>query len=57
MHGREDGDDIVWDVPPGHVFVRGDAPSSADSATWGPVPRSAIEGVMVRHLGSQTPAR
>jgi signal peptidase I len=54
--GRVDGDDIVWDVPPGHVFVRGDAAHSADSATWGPIPRSAIAGVVVRRLGSPKPA-
>ena len=54
--GREDGDDVVWHVPEGHVFVRGDAASSADSATWGPIPRSAVAGVMVRRLsGSPTP--
>ncbi len=53
--GRIDGDDVVWDVPAGHVFVRGDAASSADSATWGPIPRSAVAGVMVRRLGSRRP--
>ena len=53
--GRADGDDVVWDVPAGHVFVRGDAASSADSATWGPIPRSAVAGVMVRRLGSRRP--
>src|SRR5690349_490681 len=26
--GRIDGDEVVWDVPEGHVFVRGDAASS-----------------------------
>src|SRR6478736_1151603 len=46
--GRVDGDDVVCEVPTGHVFVRGDAPSSADSATWGPIPRRAVAGVMVR---------
>ena len=54
--GRPDGADIVWDVPPGHVFVRGDAPASADSATWGPIPRAAVAGVVVRRLGSPKPA-
>ncbi len=54
--GRADGDDVVWDVPRGHLFVRGDAPSSADSATWGPIPRAALAGVVVRRLGSRTPA-
>ena len=56
MVDLKDGEDIVRDVPRGHVFVRGDAPSSADSATWGPVPRAEIAGVMVRRLaGSPTP--
>ena len=54
--GRPDGADIVWDVPPGHVFVRGDALASADSATWGPIPRAAVAGVVVRRLGSPKPA-
>ena len=50
--GREDGEDVVWDVPAGHLFVRGDAPSSADSATWGPIPRRAVAGVVVKKLVS-----
>ena len=49
--GRIDGDHAVWDVPAGHVFVKGDANASADSATWGPIPVSAIAGVVVRQAG------
>lgn len=39
----------VWRVPPGHVFVQGDGPGS-DSRTWGPVPVSAVRGVMIARL-------
>ena len=46
--GRMDGDDVLWDVPTGHVFVKGDADASADSALWGPIPVSAVVGVVVR---------
>lgn len=48
--GRLDGDDVVWDVPKGYVFVKGDADSSADSTGWGPIPRSAVVGVVVKQI-------
>jgi signal peptidase I len=48
--GRLAGDDVLWDVPQGHVFVRGDAVSSADSASWGPIPESAVVGVVVKRI-------
>jgi signal peptidase I len=45
-----DGTDATWPVPAGHVFVKGDAPDSADSASWGPVPRGDLVGVVVMRL-------
>jgi signal peptidase I len=41
---------LVWHIPPGHCFVRGDGPISGDSATWGPVPLDAITGVVLAKL-------
>jgi signal peptidase I len=31
-------DELLWHVPTGHVFVRGDNQVSNDSVTWGPIP-------------------
>lgn len=41
----------TWDVPSDHIFVRGDAPGS-DSRAWGPIPSSAVEGVVLLALPS-----
>lgn len=38
-----------WRIPPGHVFVQGDSAGS-DSRAWGPVPFSALRGVVVARL-------
>ncbi len=43
--------DATWTVPAGHVFVKGDAPSSADSVTWGPIPLGDVLGVVVGRVG------
>ena len=53
---RLDGDHATWPVPPGHVFVKGDAHSTADSVSWGPIPLSELVGVVVRRLHSHSPA-
>jgi signal peptidase I len=45
-----DGADATWPVPAGHVFVKGDAYSSADSASWGTIPRGELVGVVVARL-------
>lgn len=45
-----DGSDMTWPVPTGHVFVKGDAPDSADSVSWGPIPRADVVGVVVMRL-------
>jgi signal peptidase I len=39
----------VWRVPPRHVFVQGDG-SGSDSRAWGPVPVSAVRGVVIARL-------
>jgi signal peptidase I len=47
------GDEIrhIWHIPPKHVFVRGDNPSSiADSLNWGPIPYQAVRGIMLLKL-------
>lgn len=41
----------IWQVPPGHVFVRGDnRRGSIDSASWGAVPMERVYGIMLRKL-------
>ncbi|MHA6796419.1 signal peptidase I [Pseudonocardia bannensis] len=45
-----DGTDATWPVPDGHVFVKGDAHDSADSVSWGAIPRSELVGVVVARL-------
>jgi signal peptidase I len=45
-----DGTDATWPVPAGHVFVKGDAPDSADSVSWGAIPRGELVGVVVARL-------
>lgn len=45
-----DGTDATWSVPAGHVFVKGDARDSADSVSWGAIPRGELVGVVVARL-------
>ncbi|QYN36995.1 signal peptidase I [Pseudonocardia sp. DSM 110487] len=45
-----DGLDATWAVPAGHVFVKGDARDSADSVSWGAIPRGELVGVVVARL-------
>ncbi|OZM82417.1 signal peptidase I [Pseudonocardia sp. MH-G8] len=47
-----DGPDATWPVPAGHVFVKGDARDSADSVSWGAIPRGDLVGVVVARLPS-----
>lgn len=45
----------TWHIPPGHVFVRGDNPSTdVDSRRWGPVPMSNIVGVVLLLLSRRS---
>jgi signal peptidase I len=47
----------VWEIPPGHCFVRGDYPIGGfDSLSWGPVPDRAVLGVVVKRLRSRPDA-
>jgi len=44
-----------WLIPPGMVFVCGDhLAASSDSRAWGPVPLSAIQGVVIHAFKKQT---
>lgn len=49
----------IWDIPPQHVFVRGDCLQIVfDSLRWGPIPFSKITGIVIgkrSRLGSLSP--
>lgn len=48
----------TWYIPVDHYFVRGDQPIGGfDSLSWGPVPLSAILGVVIAKLPYRTGAR
>lgn len=44
---NQDNGDLVWQVPDGHVFVRGDGLHSSDSLTWGPIPMSQLQQIIL----------
>jgi signal peptidase I len=48
-HCDEEGN-LVWKVPENHCFVRGDGLISMDSLAVGPIPLSAITGIVVLKL-------
>lgn len=53
LKSRCDGNgDLVWHVPEGHCFIRGDGVLSTDSLTYGPIPFSAIATVALFRLPS-----
>jgi signal peptidase I len=41
------GDEFVWHVPKGQVFVRGDGVQSGDSVSWGPIPITHLEQIVL----------
>jgi signal peptidase I len=41
------GDELVWRVPAGHVFVRGDGLQSNDSVAWGPIPFAKLSQLVL----------
>lgn len=48
---RDSVGNFVWQVPPGHCFVKGDhAAYSYDSTSWGPIPISHIVGIVLLKL-------
>lgn len=44
---NQDNGDLVWQVPDGHVFVRGDGLHSSDSLTWGPIPIAHLQQIVL----------
>jgi len=46
------GDELVWHVPAGHVFVRGDGQQSNDSIAWGPIPLAKLSQLVLRRFPS-----
>lgn len=47
---QDDAGNFVWQVPPGHCFVKGDSPYSYDSTSWGPIPLDHIVGIVLLKL-------
>jgi signal peptidase I len=45
-------DVLVWHIPPGHCFVRGDGQFSGDSVIWGPIPIKFLTGLVLLKLRS-----
>jgi signal peptidase I len=41
------GDKLLWYVPDGHVFVRGDGRQSNDSVAWGPIPMTKLNQLIL----------
>lgn len=51
---RDSKGNLIWHIPSNHYFVKGYAPSSIDSVTWGPIPASSIVGIFLWRLPSGT---
>lgn len=54
---HDDKGERVWNIPPEHIFVRGDNPIGGfDSLSWGPIHHSSVLAVVImklpRHLES-----
>lgn len=48
---RDDAGNFVWQVPPGHCFVKGDHTAySDDSTSWGPISLDHIVGIVLLKL-------
>jgi signal peptidase I len=47
---QDDAGNFVWQVPPGHCFVKGDSTYSYDSTSWGPIPLDYIVGIVLLKL-------
>jgi signal peptidase I len=45
-------DELLWHVPAGHVFVRGDSRQSNDSVTWGPISFEKLHQIVLCHFPS-----
>ncbi|MBX3055372.1 MAG: signal peptidase I [Anaerolineae bacterium] len=41
------GSEFLWHIPAGHVFVRGDDQQSHDSITWGPIPITQLQQIVL----------
>ncbi len=45
---------LVWHIPQGHCFVRGDGIASGDSVIWGPIPIKFLSGIVLAKLPSKS---
>ncbi len=41
------GDELLWHIPEGHIFVRGDGRQSNDSVAWGPIPIEKLDQIVL----------
>lgn len=52
---HEADDVVVWQVPPGCCFVKGDAAYSYDSTFWGPISLEHLVGIVLLKLPRRVP--
>lgn len=41
---------LIWDIPMGHCFVRGEDSTCIDSIVWGPIPLKKLVGIVCLRL-------
>lgn len=52
---QDGGEVVVWQVPPGYCFVKGDADYSYDSTFWGPISLEHLVGIVLLKLPRRVP--
>lgn len=56
VRSRYDGENLIWQIPAAHGFIKGDGAVSMDSVLQGPIPLAAIKGIVVVKLPHRSPS-